>query len=88
MKVVFTESFQRDYKKLPAGVQKSLDKALKFLITNPRHPSLQSKKIPATSIWYARLSKVYRFTFQFENDSVILRRVGTHKILDQERRTI
>ena len=86
MNVVFTEPFRKDYKKLSTGVQKSLGKALKFLITNPRHPSLRSKKIPATSIWYARLSKAYRFTFQFENDSVILRRVGTHDILKQERK--
>lgn len=86
MKVVFTEPFKRDYNGLPARTRQALDKALKFFIVNPRHPSLRAKKLPGTSIWYARASREYRFTFQYRDDSVILRRTGTHDILHQERK--
>ena len=44
------------------------------------------EKISGTAIWYARVSRAYRFTFQFEADVITLRRVGTHAILAKERR--
>lgn len=86
MKLLFTQPFQRDYRVLPPDVKRALSKALKFLLSNPRHPSLQAKKIPGTEIWYARTSRAYRFTFQLEGETVTLRRVGTHAILSRERR--
>jgi len=85
MRFIFTEPFQRDYKDLPNTVKRALDKALKFLFENPRHPSLRAKKLPGTDIWYARISRAYRFTFQYENGTMILRRAGTHNILNNER---
>lgn len=86
MKLVFTDPFQRDYRTLPSEVQRALDKALKFLLQNPRHPSLRTKKIPGTEIWYARAGKAYRFTFQFRGELVTLRRVGTHAMITKERK--
>lgn len=86
MKVVFTELFKRDYVGLPPEARQAFDKAIKFFLANPRHPSLQTKKLPHTSIWYARLSRGYRFTFEYNKDVVILRRVGTHDILNKERK--
>lgn len=86
MKLIFTGPFKRDYQTLPSDVQRALDKALKFLLSNPRHPSVRAKKIPGTEIWYGRASRDYRFTFQFKRDEVILRRAGTHVILAKERR--
>lgn len=85
MKLVFTDPFRRDYQTLPAKVQRALDKALVFLLANPRYPSLRAKKIPGADIWYGRASRAYRFTFQLEGDKVTLRRVGTHAILARER---
>lgn len=86
MKLVFTEPFHRDYLVLPPDIKRALDKALKFLLSNPRHPSLQAKKIPGTEIWYARASRAYRFTFQLKDDTITLRRVGTHAVLSRERK--
>ncbi len=86
MKITYAEPFQKDYGELPTRIQRALYKALKFLLENPRHPSLQAKKLPGTFIWYARVTSAYRFTFQFTNDSIILRRVGTHAILNRERK--
>ena len=85
MKLVFTAPFRRDYQSLPAKVQRALDKALVFLLANPRHPSLRAKKIQGTDIWYTRASRAHRFTFQLEGDTATLRRVGTHAILARER---
>lgn len=86
MKVFFTAPFQRDYQRLPLPIQRALDKALGFLSANREHPSLRVKKLPGTAIWYARVTRAYRFTFQFESDAIILRRVGMHGVLDRERK--
>jgi len=85
MQFFFTESFKKDYQILPIEVRRALDKVLKFLIVNPRHSSLHVKKLPGTSIWYARITRAYRFTFQYWETLIVLRRVGTHDILDKER---
>lgn len=86
MKLFFTEPFKKDYEDLPTRARSALDKALKFLIDNPNHPSLRAKKLPGTDIWYARITSYYRFTFQFVGELVILRRAGTHDILKRERK--
>jgi len=85
--LLFTKPFKKDYDDLPAKIQRALDKALIFLIANPRHSSLQSKKLPGTEIWYARITCDYRFTFQFAAGFIILRRAGTHDILNRERKS-
>lgn len=86
MQVIYTDPFKRDYNRLPSGIQRALDKALLFLFKNPRHPSLRSKKLPGTSIWYARITRAYRFTFQYQDNLVILRRAGTHDMITKERK--
>jgi mRNA interferase RelE/StbE len=85
MQIVFTEPFRKDYQTLPFDVRKALDKALEFLIMNPRHPSLRAKKLPGTSIWYARITRAYRFTFYYQGTLIILRRAGTHHILKKDK---
>lgn len=86
MRIIFTEPFGRDYRGLPSHIQRALDQALAFLSAGERHPSLRAKKLPGTAIWYARVTRTYRFTFQIEKDMIILRRVGTHDILGRERK--
>ncbi len=86
MKLLFTAPFQHDYQRLPLRIQRALDKALGFLSVNREHPSLRVKKLPGTAFWYGRVTRAYRFTFQFENDAIILRRVGTHDILGRKRK--
>lgn len=82
MKLAFTKNFVRDYRKLPQQIQKLTNKQLEFLLSNPKHPSLNIKKMQdPRNIWEARITKSYRFTFQIEKDTYILRKVGTHSIL-------
>lgn len=83
MKVRYTQSFLKQYKKLPQQIQESFDKKLKFLLKNLYHPSLRVKKIKGTEgkIWEGSISLNYRFTFQIIEDIILLRRVGTHDTL-------
>ncbi|MDA2922764.1 hypothetical protein MYX07_05885 [Patescibacteria group bacterium AH-259-L07] len=79
MKVRYTSTFQHGFKTLPKDIQKQAEKQLQFLFTNLHHPSLRAKKAQGTtSIWEARVSKGYRFTFQKENDVFVLRKIGKH----------
>jgi addiction module RelE/StbE family toxin len=82
VKVSFTKPFKRDYKGLPENIQDQIDKQIIQLIENPKHPSLNIKKMEGhKSIWEARITKGYRMTFQIDGDIYLIRRVGTHSIL-------
>lgn len=82
MKAVFTKSFEKDYKKLPPSVQRRTDKQLSLLMSNPRHPSLRTKKLQGTTdVWEISISREYRMTFTIVEDCLFLRRVGTHDVL-------
>jgi len=82
MKTETTRPFDRDYADLPEKIKDQADKQLTRLLSNPRHPSLRLKKMEGyTGIWEGRISRAYRFTFQIEGDTYLLRRIGTHNIL-------
>lgn len=79
-------TFKKDYQGLTKEIQQQVDEALRLLSQNPRHPSLQVKKMKGTkNIWEGRVTLGYRFTFNWEADLVILRRVGTHDVLTREK---
>lgn len=82
MQLFFTPSFIRDYRALPVRLQKITDKQLTLFLADPRHPSLQIKKMQdPRNIWEGRITRGYRFTFQVEGNVYILRRLGMHDIL-------
>ena len=82
MKLSFTKTFIRGYRKLSGGIKEITDKQLGLLLSNPRHPSLGIKKMnDPRNIWEGRITESYRFTFQIEGDIYILRKVGTHDML-------
>ena len=79
MKIARTERFKKAYKKLNQRQRRAVEKALSFLVNNIRHPSLRVKKIEGTTgIWEARASKSIRLSFEFRDDTLILRNVGEH----------
>jgi mRNA-degrading endonuclease RelE of RelBE toxin-antitoxin system len=81
MKLFFTKSFIKDYQVLPISLQRAAEKQLERLAENPRHPSLNVKKMQdPRNIWEARVTKGYRLTLQMDGDVCILRRLGTHDI--------
>jgi mRNA interferase RelE/StbE len=82
MKLAFSKKFAKDYRRLPAPIQKGADKPLERLLSDFHHPSLTIKKMQdPRDIWEARVTKGYRFTFQIHEDLYFLRRIGTHDLL-------
>jgi mRNA-degrading endonuclease RelE of RelBE toxin-antitoxin system len=82
MKIAFSKNFIGDYRKLPAEIQKTADKQLELLLSNPKHPSLRIKKMnDPRNIWEGRVTDSYRFTFQIEGDIFVMRKIGTHDVL-------
>lgn len=82
MKVSFTKPFLRDYQGLPELIQQQVDKQIKRLLDDPKHPSLRKKKMEGRpSVWEVRITSGYRLTFQIDGDTYMLRRVGSHDIL-------
>lgn len=79
MRLARTERFKRAYQKLKLDDQALANKAIRFLATDTRHPSLRVKKIKGTeNIWEARVSRSIRMTFEMHQDLIILRNVGQH----------
>ena len=84
MQCLRTERFRKDFKQLPHDIHARASKALELFVANPRHPSLQVKKMEgAPGIWELRVSDNYRITFQWIQGAVLLRRIGTHDVLRQ-----
>ena len=75
-----TERFKRSVLELDEKTREKLKKQLGHLMVNPRHPSLQIKKVKGTrSIFEARVNDFYRFTFEYgTKNEIILRVVGPH----------
>jgi mRNA-degrading endonuclease RelE of RelBE toxin-antitoxin system len=79
-KLTRTERFKKSVLELDEKTREKLKRQLSYLMSDPRHPSLQIKKIKGTpSIFEARVNNFYRFTFEYgENNEIILRVVGPH----------
>ena len=62
-----SERFKRAFKILPASVQKKALKAFVLFAENPKHPSLQVKKVKGfEDIWEGRIDRQYWYTFHYE----------------------
>jgi mRNA interferase RelE/StbE len=81
-----TERFKKNVLELDKKTREKLKKQLVHLMTEPRHPSLQIRKIKGTlSIFEARVNDFYRFTFEYgENNEIILRVVGPHNFIPRK----
>jgi mRNA interferase RelE/StbE len=79
MKLERTKRFKSAFQSLNPQDRKRVEKALRLMATNLRHPSLRVKKMEGTTdIFEARASKSIRITLQIEQDTLLLRNVGAH----------
>jgi len=82
MQLLLTARFQRTYVALSLEDQKQVQKALRRISEDLRHPGLGVKRIRGTKgIWEARGARgarALRITFETEGESIILRNVGRH----------
>ena len=72
--------FSRAYLELPPHIRAKMDRALRLLDADFRHPGLQSRLIRGTDgIYEARVDQHYRLTYERrEGDILYLRTVGHH----------
>jgi mRNA-degrading endonuclease RelE of RelBE toxin-antitoxin system len=86
VKVFYSRTFQKDFQHLPERIHAQAEKQLTLFVENPHHPSLGVKRIQGAPEfrWEGRVSRRYRFTFDWEGDTVVLRRIGKHEVTDQE----
>jgi mRNA interferase RelE/StbE len=82
-KILTSGPFNKAFGKLPKDIRETTYDKLDKYINNPSHPSLRVKKIKGTkSIWEISITMNYRITFEIGKDSIFLRRIGTHDILN------
>lgn len=79
MPVELTERFVRQYTQLPKTIRRKVDKALRFLDSDFRHPGLRSHQMGgAPGIFEAYVDDKYRMTFERHGDRFIMRNVDNH----------
>jgi hypothetical protein len=79
MPIVLTERFVTQYGKLPAAIQRKVDKALRLLDSNFRHPGLKTHPVQsAPGIFEASVDSRYRMTYERRGDALVLRNVDNH----------
>jgi hypothetical protein len=71
-----TPDFWWCYRNLPPEAQKLADKAFELLRSNPRHPSLQFKKVG--ELWSARVNLNYRALAAEAHDGYVWFWLGSH----------
>ena len=82
----FSKRFKKEYNSLPQEIQKAFDNKLALFLDNTTHPSLRVKRIQGTKQrWEGSVTKNYRFTFEFIENTVLFRTIGTHDILSRTR---
>ena len=79
MPIEFSNRFVRAYDRLPPKVQKRVTHTLRLLAENWRHPGLRARKLSGyPNIFYARVDRGYRLTYERRGDVLVLRNVGRH----------
>ena len=81
--LIFSKEFKKHYKKLSLNEKKQVTKKLDFLVSDPSHPSLRTKRIKSTSnLWESSINMDIRILWFYEGDKIIfLVDVGHHDIL-------
>jgi mRNA interferase RelE/StbE len=84
MKIRRTDRFKKDYLTLPKNIQRRVDEKLKFLLRDPRHPSLRVHKIRGVKgLWELSVTMNYRVLFEINGEFFVLLAVGPHNIVER-----
>ncbi len=79
MPLEFSERFVKAYEGLPKHTRAKVDKALRLLDADFRHPGLRAKRVKgAGDIYEARVDYKHRMTYQRQGDVLLMRNVGQH----------
>ena len=78
LKPLYSEGFKKQYKKLPPILQNKFLKQLNFLLKNPHHPSLHTKRVSGTEKFEARVDYHNRLTFLVVQNEIWFLSIGPH----------
>jgi hypothetical protein len=79
-----TKSFRTAFSKLPKSAQKQARHAYRLFVQDPKHPSLQFKKVhPSRPIYSVRISLNYRALGTKDGDTVVWFWIGSHAEYDR-----
>ena len=79
MPIRFTERLARQYERLPETIRRKVDKALRLLDMDFRHPGLRSHPVEgAGGIFEAYVDAKYRMTFERHGNVFLVRNVDNH----------
>ena len=81
IEIVITAEFKKAYTKLPQDIKRKVRKQLRFLGSNPSHPSLKIHRL--NDEWEFYVDIYYRCFFLREGGKYTLLTVGSHKIVDR-----
>lgn len=74
-----TGRFDRAFARLEPDIREKVNKAIRLLAADPRHPSLRLKRMHGKpAVWEARVDRQHRMTFEVEGDCYVMRNVGKH----------
>lgn len=74
--------FKRARRKKTQEMRDSIDECIRLLSANPRHPGLHEHRVQGRKgVWEAYVDKANRVTFQYGENSIILRNNCSHDIL-------
>ena len=81
--------FKRDFKRLPVEVKKQVKEALGALLESPppswiRFEKLKGYRNPNIFSIHATRNHSYKISFELDGDVAVLRRVGSHKKIDEQ----
>jgi mRNA interferase RelE/StbE len=82
-KIVATRTFEKSLKRLTPIEQKQVAEKLKILLTNPRHPSLRTKKIKGfEGLFDCSVNMDIRILWRYEGSEIIVTLdIGHHSVL-------
>ncbi|MBU0608585.1 MAG: type II toxin-antitoxin system RelE/ParE family toxin [Armatimonadetes bacterium] len=84
MKLVWTEPFLDDFRALPERLQRRVLAKLELLAANLLHPSLRVKRVQGrVGLYEASVNMQYRLIFRLGDDTLVLHRLGTHKVFSE-----
>jgi mRNA-degrading endonuclease RelE of RelBE toxin-antitoxin system len=81
IEIVITAEFKKAYTKLPQDIKRKVKKQLRFLSSNPSHPSLKIHRL--NDEWEFYVDVYYRCFFLRDGGKYTLLTVGSHKIVDR-----
>ncbi len=74
-----TKRFKRAFLKLPEPIRKKVKRILTLLDQDFHHPGLRARRLSGhRDIFYARVDREHRITYERRGDLLILRNVGRH----------